>query len=167
MCVVIIKKSISRSKAYYPNCPHILRYKTHADKGSLYHTPNVFGIYMLSLMGAWLQKQGGLTAIQHINQQKADALYHFLDQHPDIFVTHAQKASRSTMNVTFSVGQTQQQSQKLTPLLTKTLQQADMQGFLGHRSVGGFRISLYNSIPYSQVEQLIQSLQSFIDQLHG
>lgn len=159
--IVIIKKEISRALPYHENCPKILRYKTHADKGSLYHTPNTFGIYILSLMGQWLIDQGGLESIQQYNQIKASKLYDLIDAYPQLFVGHAHRESRSLMNITFNVGQEEEERTRLSALLADQLQHAQFQGYLGHRSVGGFRISLYNSIKLESVDALMKVLEEF------
>ena len=159
--IVIVNKKISRAQPYYDTCPHILRYKTHADKGSLYHTPNVFGIYVLSLMGQWLKDQGGLEKINETNVKKANMIYEIIDEYPHVFVGHAHKDSRSLMNVTFNVGHTSKDRDQLTHVLKEELIKNQLQGCLGHRSVGGFRVSLYNSISIDSVSILSNLLRNF------
>ena len=81
--------------------PKILRYQTHAEKGSMYNTPNTYGIYLLGLVTEWLEAQGGLSTVHEENQRKAARLYSVIDGHPECYEGHAERESRSLMNVTF------------------------------------------------------------------
>jgi phosphoserine aminotransferase len=155
VCVVIIKKSISRSFHGAPSTPIILRYQTQAEKGSMYNTPNTFGIYVLGKVAHWVEDQGGLTAIHQTNLSKANALYAAIDAHP-LAKGHAETASRSLMNVTFNL-QTPEQEKALLAQASA----AGIIGLKGHRSVGGLRASIYNAVPRAAVDAVIELLQGF------
>ena len=154
--VVIIRKTLSRSPAQNPNCPLILNYQTHAQKESMYNTPNTFGIYLLGLMDQWMVDQGGLSVIHQRNQQKAQRIYDLLDRWNEIYQTHAQPQSRSLMNLTFKLTDSERQDEFLALAEKKGLV-----GLKGHRSVGGLRASLYNALPDESVDALASFLETF------
>ncbi len=151
--VVIIREDLlDRTPA---NVPTMFRYKTHADKGSMFNTPPCFAIYTIGLVLKWLKKIGGVAAIEKINKEKAALLYDAIDA-TDFYRGHAQVASRSLMNVTFNLP---------TPdLETKFIAEATAQGLdglKGHRSVGGIRASIYNAFPKEGVTKLVSFMQEF------
>ncbi|WP_078408568.1 3-phosphoserine/phosphohydroxythreonine transaminase [Priestia abyssalis] len=152
--VVILKKELL--DRIPENLPTILDYNTHAKSNSLYHTPPTFGIYMLSLVLDWVKEQGGVEAVQKQNEYKASLIYECMDEHPDFYRPHADKDSRSIMNVTFTLPNEE---------LTKSfLQQAKDKGFVGlagHRSVGGCRASIYNAVPVETCEALVSFMKEF------
>lgn len=135
--------------------PSMLDYQLFADKRSMFNTPPVFAIYAAGLVLKWLKQQGGLTAIQARNEQKAALLYDFLDQ-STLFTSQVKPADRSTMNVPFVTG---------NPALdTQVIAGATEQGLLnlkGHRLVGGMRASLYNAMPLAGVQALVDYLVTF------
>ena len=137
------------------NIPTMFRYKTHADKGSMFNTPPCFAIYTIGLVLKWLKKNGGLAAIEKINREKAALLYKAIDN-SNFYRGHAQVGSRSLMNITFNLP---------TPELeTKFVQEAtaaSLDGLKGHRSVGGCRASIYNAFPLDGVEKLVSFMQDF------
>jgi phosphoserine aminotransferase len=137
------------------NIPTMFRYKTHADKGSMFNTPPCFAIYTIGLVLRWLKKTGGLAAIEKINREKAALLYKAIDN-SNFYRGHAQVGSRSLMNITFNLP---------TPELeTKFVQEAtaaSLDGLKGHRSVGGCRASIYNAFPLDGVEKLVSFMQEF------
>ncbi len=137
------------------NIPTMFRYKTHADKGSMFNTPPCFAIYTIGLVLKWLQKNGGVAAIEKINRDKAALLYDAIDA-SDFYRGHAQEASRSLMNVTFNLP---------TPELEARFVQEGaaigLDGLKGHRSVGGIRASIYNAFPREGVEKLVAFMQEF------
>jgi len=137
------------------NIPTMFRYKTHADKGSMFNTPPCFAIYTIGLVLKWLKKIGGLTAIEKMNQDKAALLYQAIDK-SSFYKGHAQKDSRSLMNITFNLP---------TPELeVKFVQEAtavSLDGLKGHRSVGGCRASIYNAFPREGVEKLVSFMDEF------
>ncbi len=154
--IVIIKDSLlDRVKE---NVPTMLRYKTHAQKNSLYNTPPTFGIYMINLMMKWLKRKGGVEEIAKINAKKAKILYDVIDNSEGFYVGHAQKDSRSLMNVTFNI---KNRDKELEEKLVKLAEENEMIGLKGHRSVGGLRASIYNAMPIEGVEKLAKLMEEF------
>ncbi len=154
--IVIIKDSLlDRVKE---NVPTMLRYKTHAQKNSLYNTPPTFGIYMINLMMKWLKRKGGVEEIAKINAKKAKILYDTIDNSEGFYVGHAQKDSRSLMNVTFNI---KDKNKELEEKLVKLAEKNEMIGLKGHRSVGGLRASIYNAMPIEGVEKLAKLMEEF------
>ncbi len=135
--------------------PAMLNYKLMADNDSMYNTPPTYGIYMLGLMFNWIEKQGGVKALEERNKAKAALLYDYLDQ-SELFKPTAQKDSRSLMNVTFVTGD--------PDLDAKFVAEAAKEGLVslkGHRSVGGMRASIYNAMPIEGVEKLVAFMKKF------
>ena len=155
VCVVIVKKTISRDFQGDPRTPIILRYQTHAEKGSMYNTPNTFGIYVLGEVATWVERKGGLAAIEAINAKKARMLYDAIDAHP-LARGHATPESRSQMNVTFRLQDAAQEK-----ALLSIASDAGVIGLKGHRSVGGLRASLYNAVSVESVATLVGLLNAF------
>ncbi|MBV71475.1 MAG: 3-phosphoserine/phosphohydroxythreonine transaminase [Myxococcales bacterium] len=153
--VLIIKKAISRQFDGDARTPKILRYLTQAEKGSMYNTPNTFGIWVIKLVAEWVESQGGLAAIHKLNQAKANRLYGVIDAHP-LCVGHATDVSRSLMNVTFRMDSADREQAFIDLCKDKGII-----GMKGHRSVGGLRASIYNAVPQSSVETLAELLASF------
>ena len=135
--------------------PTMLQYGVHAENKSMYNTPPVFAIYVMRLVLTWLLGQGGLDAIQRLNTRKADKLYAEIDR-TGFYRGHAQKDSRSRMNVTFRLP-----SEELEKRFVKESTAAGFDGLKGHRSVGGLRASIYNAFPEKGVEALVQFMQEF------
>jgi phosphoserine aminotransferase len=135
--------------------PTMLQYGVHAENASMYNTPPVFTIYVMRLVLAWLLKQGGLEAIDRQNARKAEKLYAEIDR-TGFYRGHAQKDSRSRMNVTFRLP-----SEDLEKRFAKEATGAGLDGLKGHRSVGGMRASIYNAFPEAGVETLVQFMQDF------
>lgn len=140
--------------------PAILRYRTHRDKGSLYNTPPTFAVYLLGLVVEWIEAQGGVAAIEAVNERKAELLYGVLDG-SDFFRGHADPDSRSRMNVTFRLP-----DERLEKRLLAGAAEAGLVGLKGHRSVGGLRASLYNAVTLDSVGVLCDFLQDF-QRRHG
>ncbi|MCW9094482.1 MAG: aminotransferase class V-fold PLP-dependent enzyme, partial [Ignavibacteriaceae bacterium] len=134
----------------------MLSYKTHVDSDSLYNTPTTFGVYIIMLVTRWLLKLGGLDKIHEINKNKADMLYRCIDESNGFYKGHAEKESRSLMNVTFNLA-TPEMEKKLIDEATK----AGFSGLKGHRSVGGLRASIYNAFPTKGVEDLVVFMKDF------
>ena len=154
--VVIIKKALqSRVK---DSVPSMLRYTTHAQKDSLYNTPPTFGIYILSLIMKWIKAKGGIEAIQKLNEEKAALLYDAIDNSNGFYVGHAQKDSRSLMNVSFNI---KDKDAELEAKLVALATQKGMIGLKGHRSIGGLRASIYNAMTKEGVEALVDLMQAF------
>jgi phosphoserine aminotransferase len=137
--------------------PAVLRYRTHADAGSIFNTPPVFAIYVTGLVARWLEHDiGGLAAMQARNEAKARCLYDTLDAAPDVFEVHAEPWARSTMNVAFRL-----RRRELEPVLVAAAARAGFLGIAGHRSVGGLRVSLYNAVEPEAVAELAGFLAEF------
>lgn len=137
------------------NIPTMLDYRTHIDKESMYNTPPVFAIYLSYLTLKWLKKNGGVEGMQKLNQEKAALLYNEIDRNP-LFEGTTAKEDRSLMNVTF-VAKDKETEKKFESFAEELM----CSGLKGHRSVGGFRASLYNALPKSSVEHLVQVMQDF------
>jgi len=150
---VIIRKDLLRLS--YREIPEMLRYSTHADKGSLYNTPPVFAIYATMLNLRWVKRQGGLSAMEKRNAEKAALLYEAIESSP-FYKGVADKDSRSAMNVTFRLA-----SDGLTDDFVSEAKKAGIVGIKGHRSVGGLRASIYNAVPKESVEALASFMKEF------
>jgi phosphoserine aminotransferase len=135
--------------------PTMLQYGVHAQNKSMYNTPPVFPIYVMRLVLAWLLKRGGLEAIEKKNIRKAEKLYAAIDR-TEFYRGHAEKDSRSRMNVTFRLP-----SEELEKAFAKEAAAAGLDGLKGHRSVGGMRASIYNAFPGEGVDALVQFMQEF------
>ncbi len=142
--------------------PTILRYKTHAvPEPSLYHTPNTFGVLVLKLVLEWMESVGGTAELEVRNRRKAGKLYAAIDE-SSLFVGHAQKAHRSLMNVSFTLGKAPEADREA--LTTRFLSEAAAAGLVdlkGHRSVGGCRASIYNAFPEAGVDALVAFMREF------
>jgi len=154
--VFMNKELLERSPAAY--VPTILRYGTHAEKNSLFNTPNTFGIMVLRNVLDWVKGQGGAQAVGERNRRKADKIYSLLDK-SSLYQGHAQPESRSTMNVAWTL------SGKDTEARTKRFlaeaEAAELSGLKGHRSVGGCRASIYNAFPEAGVDALCEFMREF------
>jgi phosphoserine aminotransferase len=155
--VVIREDLLARSTK---GLPTMLNYRTIAEHGSRYNTPPVFGIYILRLVMKWLAGIGGLPAIARLNDRKAALLYEELDR-TAFWRPHADKASRSRMNVTFRLG-----SEGLEQLFVRQATAAGLDGLKGYRSVGGLRASIYNAFPIEGVQALVEFMREF-ERTHG
>lgn len=152
--VVIIKKDLlSRAS---DSLPTMLNYNTHAKNNSLYNTPPTFGIYLLSLVLKWVTNEGGLEVIAKRNNEKAALLYNEIDNSEGFYNGHADVDSRSNMNVTFTLS-----SDEASKAFLAQAKEAGFVGLNGHRSVGGCRASIYNAVPYENVERLAQFMNEF------
>ena len=135
--------------------PTMLRYETHIQNESMYNTPPVFPIYVSMLTLRWLKNLGGLSVMAQINERKAKALYDVIDTIP-FYIGHSVPEDRSRMNVTFNLED---------PALNKEFQafceEAGCDGLKGHKSVGGFRASIYNAMPEDGVKVLTEVMKEF------
>jgi phosphoserine aminotransferase len=136
--------------------PTILDYRNHINEGSMINTPPVFAVYVAMLTLRWLKEQGGIAAIERINNKKAELLYATLEQIPFINLPVA-KEDRSKMNVVFTMNG----NEALEKEFLQTCKDNNMYGVKGHRSVGGFRMSLYNALQLSSVEYAVEVIQEF------
>ena len=154
-CVIaVIREDLIREDVL-PGTPTMLRYKTHADNGSMYNTPPAYGIYICGKVFKWLKDMGGLTEMQRRNEEKAAILYDFLDA-SQLFRGTAAKKDRSLMNATFVTG-----SKELDAAFAKAAAEAGFTNLKGHRSVGGMRASIYNAMPQEGVRKLVQFMDEF------
>ncbi len=154
--VVIVKKSALGKVSRY--IPTMLNYQTHVDGGSMFNTPPVFPILVMNETLKWLKGLGGVEAIQKINQQKADMLYAEIDRNSMFVGTVADKADRSNMNVCFVMAEGKKE---LEAEFMEFAKSKGMIGIKGHRSVGGFRASIYNACEVEDVQALIDCMQEF------
>jgi len=136
--------------------PSMLRYDLLAEKNSLYNTPPTFSIYMTSLVLKWIKKNGGLAAMQKRNEEKAALLYEAVDRSEGFYKGHAQKESRSLMNVTFRLS-----SEELEKKFIQEAAAKGLVGVKGHRSVGGIRASIYNAMSKEGCAALAQFMDDF------
>lgn len=138
--------------------PTMLDYRTHIDKGSMFNTPPVVAIYAAMHTLRWYKEQGGITAMQKLNVEKAAILYDEIDRNP-LFTSNIENVEdRSIMNVTFVMKE--EYKEKEADFLAFATGKG-MSGIKGHRSVGGFRASIYNAMPRSSVEALIDTMKDF------
>jgi phosphoserine aminotransferase len=133
--------------------PSILDYQVHISKESMYNTPPVFSVYVSLLTLEWLKDLGGISFIENVNNQKAKLLYDEIDRNP-LFVGFAAKEDRSTMNVTFNLV-----DEKFKTSFDTLWKEANISGINGHRSVGGYRASMYNALPLYSVQALVDVMQ--------
>ena len=155
MTFVIVKEDALGKVSRY--IPTMLNYQTHIDGGSMFNTPPVFPIYVMYETLKWLKENGGVETIYETNRKKAGMLYAEIDRNP-LFIGTAAKEDRSDMNVCFVMAPGYENLQD------EFLEFAKGQGMLGikgHRSVGGFRASIYNACPVESVEALIKCMQEF------
>ena len=138
-----------------PGVPTMLRLKTQADAGSLYNTPNCWGIYVCGLVFEWLEGMGGLKAMGERNAEKAQLLYDFLDE-SELFSSTVEPRDRSLMNVPFVTG-----SAELDAAFVAEAAEHGLVNLKGHRSVGGMRASIYNAMPREGVEALVSFMKDF------
>lgn len=137
------------------NTPTMLRYKTHADKESMFNTPPTFGIYIIGEVAKWLEKNGGIEAMDTLNQEKAALLYDAIDA-TDYYRGHAEKGSRSLMNISFNLPTAELEAQFVAEAT-----EVGLSGLKGHRSIGGCRASIYNAFPKEGVEKLVAFMKEF------
>lgn len=156
--LVILRKDLAEKAP--DTIPEMFKYKTHIDNESLYNTPPTFSVYMLCLVTRWLKAQGGVSAMEAINNRKANKLYDMIDG-TEFYRGTALPEFRSTMNVTFRLP-----TEELEADFIKQAKALDMDGLKGHRSVGGIRASIYNAFPEAGVDALLAFMQDF-EAKHG
>ncbi|MFS4483133.1 3-phosphoserine/phosphohydroxythreonine transaminase [Hyunsoonleella sp. 2307UL5-6] len=130
--------------------PSMMDYKIHIDKGSMFNTPPVFAVYTSMLTLEWLKAQGGVAAIEKENEKKARLMYSEIDLNP-LFKGFAAKEDRSQMNATFTL-----ENENLKETFETMLKEAGISAVNGHRSVGGYRASMYNALPIDSVKALVE-----------
>ena len=130
--------------------PSMMDYKVHISKGSMFNTPPVFPVYTSMLNLEWLKNKGGIAAIEKENEKKAQLIYSEIDLNP-LFDGFAAKADRSTMNATFTFA-----NDDLKDSFDSMCLEAGINGLNGHRSVGGYRASMYNALTLESVQVLVE-----------
>ncbi len=145
--LVVIKEEILGKVSR--TIPSMLDYKIHIDKESMFNTPPVFAVYTSMLTLEWLKQNGGIKSIEDKNIKKATLLYNAVDSN-DLFTGFAEKEDRSLMNVTFNLSNKEHKEH-----FDKLCTEANINGVNGHRSVGGYRASIYNALELSSVKVLI------------
>ena len=155
----IVKKDLLGKVSRY--IPTMLDLRTHIDGESMFNTPPVFAIYVMNETLKWLKEQGGVEAIYEINKKKAELLYGEIDRNP-LFKGTAAVEDRSIMNVCFVMAEGYEHLQDEFMAFAKA---QGMTGIKGHRSVGGFRASIYNACPLESVQALVDCMKEF-EQLH-
>ena len=151
--LVIVKKDILGKVSR--KLPSMMDYQLHIKNDSMFNTPSTFAVYVNLLVLEWIQTQGGLQALGKRNQAKADLLYGEIDRTP-LVVGYANKEDRSLMNVVFNL--TDESTKERFDALCK---EANISGIKGHRSVGGYRASIYNALPLESVQVLVDVLKEF------
>jgi phosphoserine aminotransferase len=150
--LVVVKKEILDKVSRY--IPTMLNYNTHIDKGSMFNTPSVFAVYGCLQTLKWIDSQG-LEEIENYNNQKADLIYSEIDQN-DLFEGTTAREDRSKMNATFIL-----KDEKLNDSFLNACNEANISGIKGHRSVGGFRASMYNAMRVESVQVLVDVMRNF------
>ena len=154
--IVIVNKNIlGKVKRTIPT---IMDYRNHIKEGSMLNTPPVFAVFVCMLTLRWLKAKGGVAAIEKLNCEKAALLYKAIDDSP-LFTGTVNKEDRSKMNVCFVM-----KEPSLEESFLQFTKEHGIVGIKGHRLVGGFRASLYNALPISSVEVLVNTMKAFADQ---
>lgn len=135
--------------------PTYLDLETHIKKDSMFNTPPVFPVYTSMLMLRWIKENGGVKGMNELCNKRSELLYNEIDSNP-AFEGHAEMNSRSKMNVTFRLTDDSRQAE-----FDEMWQAAGISGIKGHRSVGGYRASMYNALPYSSAELLVSIMKEF------
>ncbi|WP_299889667.1 3-phosphoserine/phosphohydroxythreonine transaminase [uncultured Lacinutrix sp.] len=146
--LVVIKEDILGKVSR--KIPSMMDYKTHIEKGSMFNTPPVFAVYTSMLTMEWLKNLGGIKAIEEENEKKARLMYSEIDLNP-LFKGYAAKEDRSNMNATFTL-----ENENLKETFDTMWQEAGINGLNGHRSVGGYRASMYNALSLDSVKVLVE-----------
>ena len=153
--VIVRKDLVGKLKRQIPT---MLDYKTHVDRGSMFNTPPVFPVFVSMLTLRWLKAQGGVEAMEKINIAKAKLLYDEIDRN-SCFRGRVDEADRSLMNVTFFA-----ETPELETAFYKVCEAENISRINGYRTIGGFRASIYNAMPTSSVEHLVNVMQRFEQQ---
>ncbi|QXP79178.1 MULTISPECIES: 3-phosphoserine/phosphohydroxythreonine transaminase [Winogradskyella] len=146
--LVVIKEDILGKVSR--KIPSMMDYKTHISKGSMFNTPPVFPVYVSMLTLEWLKNLGGIKAIEKENEKKSRLMYSEIDLNP-LFKGYAAKEDRSLMNATFTL-----ENENLKETFESMVREAGINGINGHRSVGGYRASMYNALSLDSVKALVE-----------
>ena len=155
MVIAVIREDLI-TEDVLPGTPTMMTYKTHADAGSLYNTPNCWSIYICGKVFKWLKRMGGLAVMKEKNEEKAKLLYDYLDS-SKLFRGTVVPKDRSLMNVPFVTG-----DKDLDAKFVKEAKAAGLENLKGHRTVGGMRASIYNAMPREGVEALVAFMKKFV-----
>ncbi|SDQ77808.1 3-phosphoserine/phosphohydroxythreonine transaminase [Flagellimonas zhangzhouensis] len=145
--LVVVKEEILGKVSHI--IPSMLDYSVHVSKDSMFNTPPVFAVYVSMLTMKWLKDLGGIAAIEEINERKANLIYSEIELNP-VFSGFAAKEDRSIMNATFNIT-----DDELKDVFDAMCKEAGISGINGHRSVGGYRASMYNALPLESVGVLV------------
>jgi len=156
LCIVIVREDLLGDAL--PGTPTMFDYKIHADNDSMYNTPPSYGWYLAGLVFEWLKDLGGVKAINEVNQRKAKKLYDYIDG-SDFYANPVAINNRSLMNVPFTL-----KDDALDKAFLVQSEEAGLLNLAGHRSVGGMRASIYNSVPEQAVDALIEFMDKFAQQ---
>ncbi|MDG2372274.1 MAG: 3-phosphoserine/phosphohydroxythreonine transaminase [Flavobacteriaceae bacterium] len=151
--LVVIKESVLSKVSR--EIPSMLNYNSYIKAGSMSNTPPVFAVYTALLNLRWIESQGGLEELEKRNKNKAELLYNEIDKNP-CFEGFAAKEDRSHMNVTFTLT-----DKSLSDDFNKIWEDNNISGLKGHRSVGGYRASIYNALPIESIELLVKCMKQF------
>ena len=154
MVIAVVREDLITDEVL-PGTPTMMKYKIHADNGSMYNTPNCYDIYMCGKVFKWLKAMGGLEVMKQRNEEKAAILYDFLDQ-SRLFSGTVVKEDRSLMNVPFVTG-----NSELDAKFVAEAKKAGLENLKGHRTVGGMRASIYKAMPKAGVEALVAFMKKF------
>lgn len=149
--LVIVKKDILGKVSR--KIPSILDYQNQIKNESMFNTPSTFAVYVNLLVLQWIEQMGGLQSIEKLNKTKAEILYNEIDRNP-LVEGYAEKSDRSLMNVVFNL-----KDEKMTDLFDSICNKLNISGLKGHRSVGGYRASIYNAMPLESVSVLVEALK--------
>ena len=150
--VVVNKNILGKTKR---NIPTIMDYRNHITESSMLNTPPVFAVYVSMLTLRWIKEKGGISAMEKLNNAKAALLYKEIDEN-ELFTGTVNKEDRSKMNVCFVMNDPSLENEFL-----KYAKSLNIVGINGHRSVGGFRVSLYNALEIESVQVLVKAMQDF------
>ncbi|OJU26234.1 MAG: phosphoserine transaminase [Sphingobacteriales bacterium 41-5] len=153
VCIVIIREDLAGNQMEFT--PTMLNYQVQIENGSMFNTPPTYGIYLCKLVLDWLKDQGGVEAIEKVNNEKASILYDFLDN-SNLFKRTVAPKDRSIMNVPFVTGSVEKDDAFIKAATAKGLVQLK-----GHRSVGGMRASIYNAMTLEGVQKLVDFMKQF------
>ncbi len=154
--VVVNKNILGKVKRAIPT---IMDYRNHIKEGSMLNTPPVFAVYVSMLTLRWLKNMGGVSAMEKLNNEKAALLYNEIDNNP-LFTGTVAKEDRSKMNVCFTINDKEHEEKFLA-----FVKQHNIIGIKGHRTAGGFRASLYNALPLTSVQVLVEVMKDFVAKL--
>ena len=160
--LIIVRKDLFRKNPHNTNLnsrnhkhlPTYLNYSTHIEKESMFNTPPVFSIYVCMLTLKWLKKLGGISVIEERNKKKAEIIYSEIDRN-SLFEGYTNKNDRSNMNATFIL-----KKEELIDQFNKLCNDAQINGIHGHRSVGGYRASMYNALDVESVNTLVEVMKT-------